>query len=288
MTQTKELLFNNDIIFKNTFNTTDVLKRLLEETLDLKVSEIFTANTEMPIEYVKEKRKILDLIVITDKGIINVEVNNDYKEDMYIRNFLYFCKLLGSHLKKENKNYANVTTHIQLNLTWNLQKYFPNINMEKRKKIEFCLTDPKSGEKVLEEMFKIVNINMDYYEKMCYSKNKEKPFLKLLAAQSIKEMETIAKGDEIMSKLVKKVKDLNIDPTLAREIAEMAAIENEAEIWAETRYTRGKEHGIKQGISQGIKQRSLEIAKNMLNLKMDISTITKATGLSKQAIENLK
>jgi len=83
-------VLNNDIIFKNIFNVKETLKRLLKETLDLNVKDVFLANTEMPVEKISERRKILDLVVYTENEVINVEVNNAYKEDLYIRNFLYF------------------------------------------------------------------------------------------------------------------------------------------------------------------------------------------------------
>ncbi|MCI9084338.1 MAG: hypothetical protein HFH46_01805, partial [Bacilli bacterium] len=60
-------VLNNDIIFKNIFNVKETIKRLLEETLELKVKEVYLANTEMPVEKIKERRKILDLVVYTEK-----------------------------------------------------------------------------------------------------------------------------------------------------------------------------------------------------------------------------
>ena len=44
----------NDIIFKNTFDTEKSLKRLLEESLDLKVNKILSNNIELPAEHIKE------------------------------------------------------------------------------------------------------------------------------------------------------------------------------------------------------------------------------------------
>ncbi|MCI9084124.1 MAG: hypothetical protein HFH46_00720, partial [Bacilli bacterium] len=46
-------VLNNDIIFKNIFNAKETIKRLLEETLELKVKEVYLANTEMPVEKIK-------------------------------------------------------------------------------------------------------------------------------------------------------------------------------------------------------------------------------------------
>ncbi len=269
-------VLNNDIIFKNIFNVKETIKRLLEETLELKVKEVYLANTEMPVEKIKERRKILDLVVYTEKEVINVEVNNAYKKDLYIRNFLYFCKLISSNLEK-SKDYTKLGKHIQLNLTWNMQKYIP-FDIREKKKLEFYVKDEETGLKVFEDKFKIVNINMDYYVELWYSKNveNENPFLLLLAAPTIEEMDEIARGDRLMEKIAKEVKKLNFDPKITEEIA----FENEHEIWANTMHSRGYE--------QGSKQKEIQIAQNMLKDNMPIDTIIKYTGLKKEEIESLK
>lgn len=281
-------VLNNDIIFKNIFNVKETIKRLLEETLELKVKEVYLANTEMPVEKIKERRKILDLVVYTEKEVINVEVNNAYKKDLYIRNFLYFCKLISSNLEK-SKDYTKLGKHIQLNLTWNMQKYIP-FDIREKKKLEFYVKDEETGLKVFEDKFKIVNINMDYYVELWYSKKveKESPFLLLLAAPTIEEMDEIARGDRLMEKIAKEVKWLNFDPKITEEIA----FENEQEIWANTMHSRGVEQGIEKGIEKGIeqgsKQEKIGIARNMLDMGIELNTIVEATRLTKEEIETLK
>ena len=277
-------VLNNDIIFKNVFNVKETLKRLLEETLELKVEDVFLANTEMPVEKITERRKILDLVVYTKNEVINVEVNSAYKKDLYIRNFLYFCKLISSNLEKTN-DYTKLQRHIQLNLTWNLNKYLP-FDISKKKRLEFYVKDEETGERIFEDKFKIVNINMDYYLELWYSKNveNENPFLLLLAAPTIKEVDEISRGDRLMEKIAKNVKKLNFDPKITEEIA----IENEHEIWANTMHSRGLEEGTKQGIEQGSKQKGIEIAKNMIKDNIGIDVIAKYTGLTKEEIETLK
>ena len=51
---------------------------------------------------------------------------------------------------------------------------------------------------------------------------------------------------------------------------------------------QGIEKGIEQGIEKGIEQEKIEIVKNMLKDEVDISVISKYTGLSKEEIEKLK
>ena len=51
-------------------------------------------------------------------------------------------------------------------------------------------------------------------------------------------------------------------------------------------YNEGISEGISKGISAGEKEKSIEIAKKLLN-KLPINEIVKATGLSKEEIEGL-
>ena len=265
----------NDIIFKNAFDTEESLKRLLEESLELKVNKILSSNIELSVENVKERRKYLDLILDTDIGIINVEVNHSNKNDIPNRNLLYFCKLISSSVKR-SKSYLDIKKHIQLNITWDLKKYF-DFDISKRKIIKCYIKDDETNNKIHDDIFEIVHINMDYFEDVWYHGDveKENPFLMLLAAPSEDKMDEISKGDKIMEKLSKKVKKLNQDPDIIDVI-----IENEDELIANTMYEKG--------INQGIEQNKIEIAKKMLYKGMKIEDIIELTGLSKEEISNLK
>ncbi|MEE0791324.1 MAG: ATPase, partial [Clostridia bacterium] len=50
---------------------------------------------------------------------------------------------------------------------------------------------------------------------------------------------------------------------------------------------RGIEKGIEKGIMEGSQKEKIEIAKKMLELKIDKETIAKATGLTEQEIEKI-
>ncbi len=52
-------------------------------------------------------------------------------------------------------------------------------------------------------------------------------------------------------------------------------------------YNNGKNDGIDEGIEVGEKRKSFEIAKNLINQKISVDAISKATGLTKEEIENL-
>ena len=53
-------------------------------------------------------------------------------------------------------------------------------------------------------------------------------------------------------------------------------------------YNTGKRDGKQEGMLEGKQEEKLMIAKNMLDLDIDIDKIVKATGLSEEEINNLK
>ena len=272
----------NDIIFKNTFDTEKSLKRLLEESLNLKVYKILSNNIELPVEHIKERRKYLDLIIDTNEGIINVEVNHGFKDEIPNRNLLFFCKLISSSVKR-SKSYLDIKKHIQLNITWNLQRYF-NFDITKRKIIKCHIKDDETNNNIHDDIFEIVHINMDYFKEVWYHGDikKENPFLMLLAADAEDKMDKISEGDKIMEELSKQVKKLNQDQDILDVITR-----NEDELIRNTLYEKAIQKGINQGISQGIEQNKIEVAKKLLKNNVDINIIVDSTGLSKDEIEKL-
>ena len=55
----------------------------------------------------------------------------------------------------------------------------------------------------------------------------------------------------------------------------------------EIAFAEGIEQGIEQGFSEGSYQTKLETAKNLLEMGFAIETIVRATGLSKEEVENI-
>ena len=53
-------------------------------------------------------------------------------------------------------------------------------------------------------------------------------------------------------------------------------------------YKKGKEEGMEKGRAEGEINKSLQIARNLLNLGLPISQIIQATGLTQEQIEHLK
>ena len=87
----------------------------------------------------------------------------------------------------------------------------------------------------------------------------------------IDKVEELSKDDEIIS-LNDEYDRAELDKVSARNLG----------------IEQGMIEGIKEGKEEGIKERNIAIAKNMLKDNLDIKTICKYTGLSKEEVESLK
>ena len=82
---------------------------------------------------------------------------------------------------------------------------------------------------------------------------------------------------------VRRVEELREDPDFVRYYDYEEAHKQDLE----ASYDTGLEQGVKQGIMQGSKREKIEIARAMLNKKMNIETISEITGLSIEEIQKI-
>lgn len=125
-------------------------------------------------------------------------------------------------------------------------------------------------------------IDLEYIENKYYNNDKltRKEKIFLMFKESNREiLKKISKGDEIMDKIYKRLDKLSEDEALSLLYDEKER--EEAKIKAEIEYA--EEHGLNKGISE----EKVNIAKKMLNKRIDIKEISEITGLSLEDIKNL-
>ena len=138
--------------------------------------------------------------------------------------------------------------------------------------------------------FEIIEYNMDkitdYWYNLDMEKVKEYKHLIILDLEK-DDLDKISNGDDFVEAYEDKVTDLNNQETFRSFMSyeeDQELIQNTEKAMA---YEDGISQGIEQGISQGVEQRNVEIAKNMLAKKMDISTVSELTGLDADTLEKL-
>ena len=277
----------NDRAFKEVFlnpNNSDLLKALLEFILKIKIDKLEIKKTELLSGNVNIKDKRVDAIVHTGNKKIEIEINSQNKDYLHTRSTAYICNIYQSNASVGD-TYNEDTDIIQVNLTWGLGRNNDEMKIYK-------IMNEK-GELYVKN-FIIYEINMDYYDKIWYSKNedeiKKNQYMIMLDLDK-KELKSMPK-DKIVDKYITNVTIVNDDQEFQKYMSEeedKRKIQNSLLSEAkEEGISQGYTSGINDGISKGENKKSIEIAKNLLSMNMPIEDISKATGLSIEEINKLK
>ena len=272
----------NDRAFKEVFlnpNNSDLLKALLEFILKIKIDKLEIKKTELLSGNVNIKDKRVDAIVHTGNKKIEIEINSQNKDYLHTRSTAYICNIYQSNASVGD-TYNEDTDIIQVNLTWGLGKNNDEMKIYK-------IMNEK-GELYVKN-FIIYEINMDYYDKIWYSKNedeiKKNQYMIMLDLDK-KELKSMPK-DKIVDKYITNVTIVNDDPEFQKYMSE----EEDKKKIQNSLLSEAKEEGISQGIEQGytsgINDGIKQTAKSMLNKNMPIEDISDITGLSIEEINKL-
>ena len=212
------------------------------------------------------KNKTLDVLVKAKDKLINIEVNSGYYNSLDYRNSVYIFEKYIEVFKAGDK-YSSKMNVIQINFTSGLPQEAPVID-------ECQYGNLKTGKVKVKNLISY-EYNLDKIKEMCYNGDEKYNFIAALDFEQ-KDLEKYCKGDEYMERFEKEVNKLNTDI----EFTEFLSAEEDNERLKNTLIAEAREKGEKNGI--------LTVARNMLDLNMNIENIIKATGLTKEEILALK
>ena len=272
-----------DKTFKEVFlnpKNEDLLKVLLEDILKVEIeikkilpTELITGNN-----IIKSKR--VDALILAINKKIEIEINASINEYVYIRNMAYICNIYSTNALVGD-SYNDI---IQINLTWGL-------DYEESKR-EFRISD-KNGNVYVKNLL-IMEINMEYYKKIWYSKDekkiKENELLVMLDLNE-GELKKMPKSDKISEKYIESVTIVNNDPFFQEYMSheeDQRKMQNSLIREAEdTGYEKGIKLGEEKGLKLGEEKGKIDIAKRLLNMHMNKEDIIKATGLTPEEINKI-
>ena len=282
----------NDSAFKsvlsqNPYYVIDIVFKLFDIKEDIYKQNYYIRNSELIKKSKSEKLKRADLVFDIGGRVINLEMNSSYYKDVIKKNTRYLYRIIDGSLK-EGKNYSSDNKmYVQIN--------FDNYDLFGKiiSRFEFMDIKTKKTRKSYDKKINdpiIVHISLPLLLKKYYNKSKlstlEKELL-ILGLMYKKEIKEVTKGNKLMEEVQSSMEKLTSDE-------EMRGIylKEEQENWIRQCFKKdGFEDGIKEGIEQGIEkgreEEKLTTAKNMLNDKVEISIISKYTGLSIEEIKNL-
>ena len=261
-----------DKTFKEVFlnpKNEDLLESLLEDILKVKIeikkilpTELITGNN-----IIKSKR--VDALILATNKKIEIEINASINEYVYIRNTAYICNIYSTNALVGD-SYNQDIDIIQINLTCGL-------DYEESKR-EFRISD-KNGNVYIKNLL-IIEINMEYYKKIWYSKDekkiKENELLVMLDLNE-GELKKMPKSDKISEKYVESVTILNNDPFFQEYMSQ-----EEDQRKMQNSLIREAEDS---GYEKGKEKEKIDIAKSLIQSGMSLEEISKHTKID---IEKLK
>ena len=265
----------SDIMFKTILrNNRKYLSFIVSEITKIPEDIIYNNLKYSPVEFTisnkQEKKKISDLIIELDMHLINLEMNKKMNESIKNRNNLYLDKI-NVEQYKENKDYKNGKKVIQIN--FNEKLYDGDKIIYKFKMMEEDLKISYEDNK------EIYIVDLEKIKKKCYNgleMNEIEKALSILISRNKEEALKISKGNDMLEEVYKNMEELNMNEVF------LGMYDQEEE-------NKKMMNSMKlEGLETGEKNKSIEIAKNLIELNISIDDIIKATGLTKEEIENLK
>ena len=274
----------NDSAFKEIFGNIKnkkLLIWLLERILQVSIDKLTYLNVERNNNDLVTKRKRLDILVETNVGRINIEMNATNKEYLHPRNFCYLSNIYNKNTSI-SEDYNEDTLTIQINFTYGIKDDNKILRIYKVQDDE---------QKCYIKNFEIYEYNMDIIMNFWYSLDIEKVteyshlIMLDLEKNSLKELVKYdGKVDEYMEKITKLNTDANFWEVFTPEEDERYirnTIKRESE-------KKGEIKGEKIGTLKGKKIEKIAIAKNMLAKNLDLNLIMDVTNLSKNEIMKLQ
>ena len=280
MQEEKYYTCRNDKAFKYLFldeTNKHILKELLESILQEKITNITLLPTERIENTLKTRNKTVDALVEINDEIIEIEINSTDYIGLRPRNMAYISNIYSSYTEKGNE-YTEDELILQINLTYEMM-YKKNKEEIDNKKIREYYMQDEDGKRYVKNL-KIIEINMDYFVNLWYTKNKsEIEKYKYLIMLDLKEedLKKLSKEDRVVEEYMDKLNGLNKDPIFKKLMTD----EEDRKKYENTIRRNAKE--------EGINERNIEIAKKLLSKgiysKEEISDIT---GLSVEEISKIK
>ena len=283
-----------DKAFKRIFRTNlDILKDFLKDVIPLDIDKecnIRLMDGELPKENMKEKGKIIDIYVVLDRKIyVDIEMNKSKFETVLQRNIKYKDKL-SSMLPESNEDYKALTSKKLYQLNLNAYPY------EKILDDIIVLYGLKTHHIYSSDECMVVK-SLERYRDLYYNKgNKEKDviWLTILTSRTFTELYELSRqilSKEKVKKLMEAAISMSKDGFILHEWQkdkfDALVKYNEIEDAKKEGKSLGIEEGRALGKAEGTKEKTFEIARNMLKKKMSIKDISEITGLTEEEIKLL-
>ena len=278
-----------DVVFHALFRRANysLLEAMLSDILETKVKIIANLDRHLDITTANEKLGVMDLRVQFEDGTYcNVEIQ--LKPCKYENErFLYYLSDTYSRQLERGDEYETINKTISIVIIdheTEVLKGMEELN------VRWQMRDNATGSKILTDRFELVIIELPKAKRI-YEKrqdNKISQWMMFLDNPNSKEVYNIMEKNEDIRKANEELKQVSGDYELRRiaELKEKYRRDEKAAL--DYAIEKGQKEGFEKGFEEGIEQRNIEIAKNLLESKIDLDIIIESTGLTKETILELK
>ena len=255
------LLLNQD--FNEVFENTTLIKPTVDE------------------EKADKSRKTVDYLCRIDGVLVNVEMNKNKTKTNLERNLDYMFRLHGGGMKIGDDDHYECCIQVNVN----------NFSFEGKDEVldEYMIVNLSNIDEIYTNKVHIYNIYLPNIRKKDYNSLKDYEKLLLIFNEEDDEvLDMLSRGDDIMKEYIEDSKNASLqdevigmyDKELNDEMLKKAEIrENREEAFNE-----GLESGLKEGALEGKKETAL----NFIKENIDLTIISKCTGLSLEELNVLK
>ena len=303
-----------DLAFKKIFGVEenkDLLISLINSIVGTEdqVSDITLLNPYNPKNFKQDKLSILDVKATNQDGKrFNIEIQISDEADYDKRALYYWAKLYTEQLKVA-QDYSALSKAIGIHIL-----NFTSIPQAKNYHNVFHITEKENGFAYFKDLelhtIELNKFTSDSSEELkdivAKTRNALDMWVAFLTRHDLLKADRLPK--ELDNEELKKalhvldvlnfseeerelyedhLKWLRIEANTLKKTAEKALAEG-ISIGKQEGISIGEARGIKKGIEEGENRKAIKIAKNLLSQKIDISTISSATGLSIAEIQKLK
>lgn len=263
------------VIIKFLFSVCNIDENLIESA--------YFVDTTMPDLRFNDKKMTVDLLVsIPPEEYINIEANTSNGKSILIKNTNYMFRFILSK-QKTGKELKSVKLS-QVNFDLYSEKFMGGI-------VNIYTSRNNLNNNILPEMPVVVHIGLDKVYDNPYNENISnwnKRFMKILTSRNIKYTEELAGKYKDLKEVTRLMREYSEDTSNLIYYDKEAMDESIRKTDLKFAKEEGFDDGYDNGVIDGIHVNSMEIAKEMLNNKIDINTIIKCTKLSKEEILKLQ
>ena len=283
-----------DSCFKLVFGDPNHLERLnllLSTILNKDVKVITLLNNDSIGDNRHNKRNTFDLVCQLDNEYVSIEVNSSFGQTVIDRNLLFLFRL-GSKELHPGADYGEISKYYQINLN--------KVNFD-NEPFNICHIKSTNTGKIYTDIIEIININVLYYAKICYTMSEEElsnidKVLGIIGTDKKSVIDKIAYESKMLKEMGKMVKRFSSDDDIIFEYnREKLMMEDMKQVLTQEiteKVTKEVTKKVTKEVTKEVTKRvtesnTKEIAKKLKEINTPINNIVKATGLTKEEIEKL-